>query len=74
MRNVRSHQSRSTMPGVASTAATISAWCSTLRQLTTMSRSSVLPFATNPSTAKMLPPASPIDVASRPSTPGTLSR
>ncbi len=50
-----------------------SSWWSVEEALTTISRSRIGPLATNPSMAKMFPPASPIAVASRPRTPGTLS-
>ena len=73
MRNVRSHQSTRVTPFNERTASTTFCWWASSRQCTTMQRRSSGPRTSKPSRAPMLPPASPMARASRPSVPGTLS-
>ena len=72
MVNVRSSQSSTSIPSRARTASRTSCWCSTEVQLTTTSSSRWACFASKPSRAAMLAPASPMAMARRPSWPGRL--
>ena len=71
---VRSTHSMTSTPSRPSMWRRTSSWCASSRQLTLMFSSRIGPFASNPPRPAMLPPASPIATARRPSEPGTLSR
>src|SRR4051812_9761142 len=68
--NVRSVRSTTSAPSTASMAAAIAPPCSSPAVSTVMSRSSSAPSTEIRSTEPIVPPASPIAVATRPSIPG----
>ena len=61
------------MPSIASRAARTCCWWASLVQLTTRSSSRLAVFTSKPWRAEMLPPTSPMAMATLPSMPGRLA-